>query len=184
MDQNALTPHALRVADLSPSSREEIDIVPGNAELAELAEQLDLLDLRKLRLRGVLEPLGKQDWQFTGQLGATVVQPCVATLAPVKTRIETEVQRQFMRDFVEPDSPEAEMPEDDTSEALSTHIDPGQIMAEALSLALPLYPRADGADPVVLRVTEPGKAAMQDEDTKPFAGLADLRTRLAGPKDD
>jgi hypothetical protein len=53
-----------------------------------------------------------------GRLGATVVQPCVATLAPVTTRIETGVTRRYLADWQEPEGEEAEMPEDDTTEAL------------------------------------------------------------------
>ena len=36
------------------------------------------------------------------------------------------------------------MPEDDTIEKLGREIDLAAVMIEALSLALPLYPRADG----------------------------------------
>jgi hypothetical protein len=44
--------------------------------------------VRKLRFIGTLEPEGAQDWRLTADLGATVVQPCVVTLAPVTTRLE------------------------------------------------------------------------------------------------
>ncbi|MGB1722615.1 MAG: DUF177 domain-containing protein, partial [Paracoccaceae bacterium] len=39
-------------------------------------------------------------------------------------------------------------------------------------------PRAHGADLGEAVFTEPGKAAMRDEDTRPFAGLAALREQL------
>ncbi len=51
-------------------------------------------------------------------------------------------------------------------------------MFEALTLALPLYPRADGADLGEPVFTEPGKRPLTDEDARPFAGLKDLRDRL------
>ena len=53
-------------------------------------------------------------------------------------------------------------------------------MVEALALALPPWPRAEGVDAVALSVTEPGKQAMTDDDAKPFAALKSLRGNLEG----
>jgi len=184
MTHENLSPHALRVADLPQSQTAEILLVASESERAALQQALDLLDLRKVRLSGTLRPLGTTDWHLSAQLGATVVQTCVATLDPVTTRIETTIERAFMRDFVEDDAPETEMTEDDHIEPLGTHIDPYAVLLEALSLALPVYPRAPDADPIEIRVTEPGKQAMRDEDARPFAGLAALKTQLQDPNDD
>ncbi len=176
------SPYALRVADLAQSRPTPFDITLKAAELDILRDELQLLDLKKLRFQGELRPLGKRDWELSGNLGATVEQPCVATLAPVRSRVETSVTRRFLSDFEMSDDPESEMPDDDETEPLTSHIDPGTILKEALSLALPLYPRADDADAVHMQVTEPGKTAMTDDDAKPFAGLAELRESLT--KDD
>ena len=176
------SPHVLRVADLSQRTQTDVTVVPSIAEMSELQSALDVSDLRKVRFEGRLAPLGKSDWQLTAHLGATVVQPCVATLEPVTSRIETEVTRLFVRDYEMPDAPEAEMPEDETIEPLGTHIDLLHVLTEALSLALPLYPRAPSAeDPVAVSITEPGQRAMTDDDAKPFAGLAALKAKLADP---
>ena len=56
----------------------------------------------------------------------------------------------------------------------------GQVLAEALALALPDYPRGDEEVIGEQVFTEPGKEAMTDEDAKPFAGLAALRDKLTG----
>ena len=176
-------PHSLRVADLPPGRPVEIEITPDRDERNGLAVSLDLLALRKLQFSGTLRPLGRRDWELTGHLGATVVQSCVVTLEPVTTRIETDVERRFLADFTEPEEGEAEMPEDDAAEELGAYIDPARVMAEELALALPLYPRAEGVDQVVMDVTEPGKTPMTDEDAKPFAKLAELRDKLKGDGD-
>ena len=70
------------------------------------------------------------------------------------------------------------MPEDDTAEPLPRDIDLTRVMAEALALALPAFPRAEGVEPVDISVTEPGKTAMTDDDAKPFAGLKSLRDSM------
>jgi uncharacterized metal-binding protein YceD (DUF177 family) len=170
--------YALRVADLSPGRSVDVEITPEADARDELARRLDLLELRKLRFIGTLRPLGRKDWELSGRLGATVVQPCVATLDPVTTRIDTDVVRRYLADFVEPVEGEAEMPEDEAAERLGQYIDPAEVMAEELALALPLYPRSDSVEPVTMDVTEPGKTPMTDADAKPFAGLAELRGKL------
>lgn len=171
----------LRVADLKTNRDHDILLTPDTATRQALAESLDLLDLRKLRLEGVLKPLGKKDWRFTGKLGATVVQPCVVTLEPVTTRLDVVVERNFIAGYEHPDpGSETEMDQDDTSEPLREVIDPGQIMAESLALALPDYPRAEDAEAADLVFTEPGETPMTDQEARPFAQLAGLRDKLAG----
>ena len=75
----------LRVADLPASRPKAFDLRPTPEENRALADQLGLSGLRKLSFRGELCPEGARDWRLTAQLGATVTQPCVVTLAPVTT---------------------------------------------------------------------------------------------------
>lgn len=174
----APSPHALRVADLNAKHPTSFDVQPDETALRDIAERLSLTDIRKLSFRGTVSAAGKYDWRLDAQLGATVVQPCAITLAPVSTRIDERVHRLLLKDYNEPEDLEAEMPEDDTTEALGAWIEPWEVMIEALSLALPMYPRAPGAELGEAVFTEPGKAAMTDDDAKPFAGLAGLRDKL------
>lgn len=172
------SPHAFRVADLQRRQRATFDLRPDPGSLETLAHELGLLGLRKLTFSGEVLQHDREDWRLDATLGATVVQPCGITLEPVTTRIDTKVTRVYQSDFVQIDAPEVEMPEDDTVEALGDWIDPEAVMREALMLALPLYPRAPGAALGQAIYTEPGKAPMADEDARPFAGLAALRSRL------
>lgn len=172
-------PALIRVADLKPASGLDFALEPDAEARASLAAEIGADALRKLRFSGRIEAEGRRDWRLTGRLGATVVQPCVVTLEPVTTRIDTDVRRLYLADYAEPDESEAEMPEDETIEALPAEIDLDAVMAEALVLALPLYPRAPGAATGEAVFTEPGKQPMRDEDTRPFAGLAQLRDKLA-----
>ena len=178
MARNAPSETALRVADLSQTAENTFALRPERAALAALATTLDLDGLRKLSFEGKITPSGQSDWQLTGRLGATVVQACVVTLEPVTTRIDTDVIRHFVAGYEDPDEPESEMPEDDTIEALGAWIDPGLVMEEALALAVPDYPRKDDAELGQMVYAEPGTQAMTDEDAKPFAGLADLKSKL------
>lgn len=176
-----------RVLGLSrlPRDRETpFEIKPEADARQDLAAEMELIGVRKLRFAGTLSPEGKRDWRLDGALGATVVQSCVVTLEPVTTRIDTQVTRRYLADFEEPDpAEEVEMPEDDTAEPLPTAIDLWQVMTEALTLSLPAYPRADGADLGEAVFAAPGVAPMRDEDTKPLAGLAALKARMEDGSD-
>ena len=177
------SPSALRVSDLSPGGKNSFSLRPDGPAMDAIARALDISGLRKLSFEGAITPLGQSDWQVSARLGATVTQPCVVTLEPVTTRIDTEVTRQFIANYIEPAEAEVEMPEDDTTEPLGTWIDPEAIMHEALALNLPDYPRKDDAAMGQMVHAAPGMKPMTDEDAKPFAGLAGLKARLEDGED-
>ncbi|WP_407493266.1 YceD family protein [Pseudooceanicola sp. MF1-13] len=180
----------LRLADLNDRKAHDILLTPDEPTMAKIATELKLIALKKMRFAGKLTPKGKRGWTLSAQLGATVVQPCVVTLDPVTTRIEEEVIRRYTPDTEayqarsdgSGDGDGVPMPEDDTIEPLPATLDLQEVMVEALALALPLYPRADGVDLGEAVYAEKGTAPLRDDDLKPFAGLAGLRDKLA--KDD
>ncbi|NCO21115.1 MAG: DUF177 domain-containing protein [Rhodobacterales bacterium] len=176
--------HILRLSDLGHRRETAFDLVPDTVAMAELASDLGIDAVRKLRFRGTLTPQGRHDWALSAHLGATVVQPCVVTLAPVTTRIDATVTRRYLADMALPDTAgEVEMPEDDTAEPLSATLDLGNVMAEALALNVPDFPRAPGVELGEAVFAAPGTAPLRDEDTRPFAGLAGLRAALDNDTD-
>ena len=183
-DRGKKQTHIIRVTDLARGKSRSIEIVPDAEARAAIAAELGLIELRKLKLVGRLAPLGKTDWRLEGRLGATVVQPCVVTLAPVVSRIEEDIGRSWVAGWQAPTGDEVELPEDVDSEPLGTEIDLDAVMVEALALALPPWPRAEGADLGAAVFTEPGGKPMTDDDARPFAGLAALRDKLADDGDD
>lgn len=174
----------LRLADLTNRHATTFDLTPTSAERDAIAAHLGILGVKKLTFTGEITPQGRGDWQLTGKLGATVVQTCVATLAPVTTRLDEGVRRVYARDFTFPDGSEVEMPEDDAVEPLPQTLDLGAVMVEALSLALPPFPRAEGAELGQVLAAAAGVSPMTDDDAKPFAGLGALRDRLSNEGDD
>ena len=178
MSRTPPSPTALRVADLLHNADNTFELRPDAQTTAAIAEEMGLSALRKLSFKGRIVPLGDSDWQLEARLGATVVQPCVVTLDPVTTRIDKDIVRQFINNFSYPDEPEVEMPDDETSEPLGQWIDPGVAMQEALTIAVPDYPRKEDAALGKVVYTKPGDAPMTDEDARPFAGLADLKNQL------
>ncbi len=172
----------LTVSDLPTSRPTRFELAPSDAEMTRIAQELKIDGLRKLRFKGEITAEGKSDWRLVGHLGATVVQPCVVTLAPVTTRIEEKITRRLLAHLpdLESEEDEIEMPEDDSIEQLTSVIDLSLIMQEALALALPMYPRAEDASLSQAQFAEPGTTPMQDEDARPFAGLKALKDKLEG----
>ena len=151
---------------------------PDAGARAALADAFGILGIKKLTFEGEAAPSGARDLTLRGQLGATVVQACVVTGDPVTTRIDEPVLRHFIADLPEPADGETEMPEDENADPLPEILDLSEVMAEALALSLPPWPRSEGVDPVEISVTEPGKTPMTDDDAKPFAALKNLAKRM------
>ena len=112
-----------------------------------LARHLGISAVRELHFKGELRPHGRRDFDLEADLTATVVQPCVVTLAPVRTRIAEPVRRRYLDGLAPPEARRG-------GNARGRHaknrcpqvIDLGAVLTEALALALPLYPRAPGAE--------------------------------------
>ena len=60
------------------------------------AAQLKIVKISKLHFCGTITPLGAKDWQMEATLGASIVQECVVSLTPVKTRISESITRHFI----------------------------------------------------------------------------------------
>lgn len=170
------------VSDLSPGKPYRFDIRPEAEDLTAIAGRLGLEGLRKLRFEGALKAEGKRDWRLEAKLGATVIQPCVVTLEPVTTRLDDTVTRRFLADWPpqQEQGDEVEMDEDDSIDALGDVIDLASVMEEALALALPLYPRKEGAEATDAQAQPEGAEPFDEAALKPFAGLADLKKKLEG----
>lgn len=173
--------HTIKLGGLRGNDPKPVRLEPDAAARAAIAAELDILGIKKLRFSGSLLPEGKTDWRLEADIGATVVQACVATLEPVTTRIDAPVLRRYLAEVPDlPEGDEIETPEHDEVEPLPAVLDLHAVMVEALALNLPLYPRADGVEVVAETYAEPGVAPLEDEDTKPFAGLAALKAKMEG----
>lgn len=176
--------HILRLADLATRKPTHFELKPDAIGRAGVATSLGIPGLKKLRFSGQIAPQGQRDWALTAILGATVVQDCVITLAPVTTRIDEEILRIYLAKLADVEETEVEMPDDETVEAAPAMLDIAEVMIEALSLALPPFPRAPDAALPDAQFTAPGVQPLTDEDVRPFAGLKDLRESLEKKGDD
>ncbi len=158
--------------DSLDDGRATSSIAATAAECAALAKRFGLVGLDRLEARIELRRRRGGVIAVNGDLRADITQTCIVTLEPVPARIEESFAVSYTREHrhvavheVALD-PDAEQPEPVDGGA----IDLGELTAQQLSLALPPYPRAPGAqfDPI-----DSGEAAA----AKPFAGLARLKPR-------
>lgn len=170
--------HPLRLAELAQRKVTAVRLVPDEGQLEALADRLAVDSLRKVRFEAELSPGPGRDWTLLARLGATVVQPCRVTTEPVTTRIDEMVSRRYVADWREPEGDEVEMPEDDTTEPLPEAFDLGHVLEEALALAIPPFPRAEGAEEIDLTAHPPGAEPIENDVVKPFASLAALKARM------
>ncbi len=168
MTRSEIPQTRLRVAHLNPHQPTEFAIRPDAAGRETLAAELGLEGLPKLAFTGRIRAVDGDAWTVEGRLTARVTQPCVITLAPVSTDLNSEFRRVFSPHAATPEGDEVEMT-DDELEPLGQFIDLAAIMAEELSLALPLYPRAEGA-----MLDSPETDTPAEQGRKPFSGLADM----------
>lgn len=169
-------PHILIPADLPPRKPTHFEITPNARQCAILATELGLETVSKLRLRGQIRAQGRADWLLEAELGASATQLCAITMVPVLTRIDVPLRRLYLAQMPEPEAAETEMSFDSEADLLPAEIDLMALIAEELDLALPQFPRAEGAD---LEAILPADAQAAPEPPKPFAGLAALRDKLA-----
>jgi uncharacterized metal-binding protein YceD (DUF177 family) len=177
-DPTPARPTRFRTGGLSPRKPTRFTYAPDKAEREALAKDLGLLALYALELTGEFRPQGRDEVLLEARLVARVDQPCSVTLVPVPANIDEPVRRRYVADLQLPDGDEVEMPEDDAVEPMPDVIDLSDVAAEALALALPLYPRAPGVDFTQTLHAGDGVAPLSDEDVKPFSALQGLAEQL------
>lgn len=176
-------PTRFRTGGLSPRKPTRFSYRPDAAERAALAGDLGLVALHALDLTGEIRPAGRDELVLEATLTASADQACSVTLVPVPARISEPVRRRYVAGLESPEGDEVEMPEDDSVEPMPEMIDLAEIATEALALALPLYPRAPGAEFAQGLHAAEGITPLSDADLKPFAGLQGLAEKLSVKRD-
>ena len=163
--------------DRLPGEGRDVEVTASDDQRHALADVLGITAVEALTARLHASPF-RGGIRVTGQLRATIVQPCVVTLEPVVQAIDELIERVFMpAGEVRPSArqqpdvfvdPEADDPPDsfDGREA-----DLSGLLVETLALAIDPYPRAPGVDAGPLVIGE------EDDEDSPFAALKRLQER-------
>ena len=136
--------------DSMPTTGREVNVIPSEEERAAIAAQIGVTSvdelavaLQAVRFRGGI--------RVTGRLMATVTQPSVVTLEPVKQAIAEPIDRVFLPGEEKPyaAAANAEVFVDLEGEDIPDHFegneaDLSDLIIETLVLAVDLYPRGEG----------------------------------------
>jgi len=178
------TPPGILMTEAVPANRPlGVSLVLDDDELEQLAQDIGASRITKFRFEGNLEYVSATELLLRAEVGATVTQPCVVSLAPVRTRVDEEVTRKF-GSLELPEQAEYQLLEDEDVDIdpLGDTIDLLAVARETLILALPAYPRASGADLSMTTAGPPGSEPLDEAAMRPFAALAALKNKLP-PKD-
>lgn len=168
-------PRPLATSRLIRDGAHTFDETATESERDALTRLFGAISVDAFAFRGKITRQGEDGLRLKGHLTATVIQPCVVTLAPVKTKLDETVEREYSPD-IDPEKIDLDADEEDALEPLTRTLDIGLVATEAAALALPAYPRAKGVGTGDL-ITD--TAADDPEREKPFAALAALREKLA-----
>lgn len=161
------------VASLPTRKPRMFDLRPDDAARAAMARELGIEAITALKLSGQITAEGRADFRLVARLQARAVQACIVTLEPVPAEVDETIDRLYQAVVDLPQEAEVEIPDEDV-EPLPQQIDLTAIALEALTLGLPPYPRAPGAELGEAVFAEPGVKALRDEDLRPFSALAGL----------
>lgn len=127
--------------------RLDFAIAAETAELGALAARFGLEAIERLEASGAVRARPGGGWRLAARLRAEVVQTCVVSLEPVVTTIEESIQIDFLPASRPDDAVEIDLDAEDDAEPFPEDgvLDVGEIAAQHLSLALPLFPRASHA---------------------------------------
>lgn len=158
----------------------ETQVAAETVERIALARRFGLLELDRLEAAVTLSRTG-EEVMVAGTLRAEVVQPCVASGAPVPAALIVPFETLFRPQPAagRPDE-EVELSESEMDVVFydQAEIDLGEAVAETLSLNLDPFPRAPEAD-AVLRAAGVQREG-EEEKENPFAALSGLKDKLKG----
>ncbi|MDG2474660.1 MAG: hypothetical protein P8M50_05195 [Paracoccaceae bacterium] len=141
-------------------------------ELSDLTEILRVKKLKKFSFKGQFIQSSKMNYTLQASLQATLLQPCVISLSTVKIKIDRTIEQYYsveeqknINKSISIDSESIEI------EQLHRETNIGDIMIEALSLEIPLYPKKNNADFEEITVTEAGIEPLDLAPNNPFLVL-------------
>lgn len=155
---------------------DEVTIAPSPDDLARIARWADVAAVETFKAKIDLRKMSPTRFALDAELTADIVQSCVVTLDPVRSRIE----RRFTRDLFLSQAAQhasrivdidvAAVDEDGREEIASLRYDLAIPVLEEFALAIDPYPRAAGV------AFEPPPDEL-DSAKHPFAVLKDLKNR-------
>jgi uncharacterized metal-binding protein YceD (DUF177 family) len=164
--------HRVSLAEIGDASR-AVAIAATLDQCAALARRFDIVAVDHLTAEAQLVKTAA-GIEARGTLSARVTLSCVVTGQPVAQRIDEPFHILFTAPLAAPIANEVEIAADDCDQMDhdGLAIDLGEAAAQTLALALDPFPRADGAEDVLVKA---GVVKEGEEAVGPFAALKALK---------
>lgn len=149
-------------------------------ERAAAAARYDVISVETLACEAEIAP-ERDGFRVRGLARAELTQRCVVTLEPMTTTLREAFDILFLPGGggAAP-THEVEIGREDEPEPLGVAIDPAEIAAEAVALAIDPWPRSAEAAFEGRLQGPPGAEPLTDEAARPFAALSALKRRMEG----
>jgi len=174
MTKPVLFTHYLDLSVMAQAGGDEYFEVPER-DRAAIAKAFSVDAIEDLAARLHVTRISTNEFAVAGNLKATVLQSCVVTLQPIRTRFDLDVSRHYRVvppawRRKEPSILDVTMDEEETETVPSSSVDVASPVLEELSLAIDPYLKAEGAE---FESTE--NESLREE--SPFAVLKALKVR-------
>jgi uncharacterized metal-binding protein YceD (DUF177 family) len=177
MPYHDLAPEFSRPLDVTrvppQGSTEKISADPP--ECADLARRLGLPALHSLEAELKVVRWRGGGLKIKGRFTADLDQTCVVTLDVFRSLLRDEFESYFLPAGSSAGAETALIEEGDAEPFNNGIIDMGEVVAEAVALALDPYPRRTGVSFASVIEDEPAAGPGKDAERNPFAGLETLR---------
>ena len=147
-----------------------LDLSGERQDCLDLAERFDWIDVSSLSATIKLKAIANQAFHASGHIEAAIIQRCRITERPVPEALYIDVNERFA--VIDMDEEEAEIdPMAVSVEAvINNEIHLGEMIAQLVGLEASPWPRDAEAEPFML--------SPENDPTKPFASLAELKKKL------
>lgn len=185
------TNFVVNVANLPVKGIKDSLVFTGS-QLVELAAEHDLLAVNDFAFHYQILRWKVSGVRLKAKLQASIIQECVLSLAPVPYQIDEDIELFFVVDgdniykpFIQDETKEIflDISSDDIPEIYDGHnLEIGKIAEEFFELAIPIYPKAEGAELAggSWQTPKSGKVvADSNVIPHPFAGLAKLKDKFS-----
>ena len=150
----------------------------SDQELDELQQTLKLKRLLSFSFKGQIIQAKKKRYELHASLKATMIQNCIITCKPVKTLIEEEIERHYSEEVLGKNSEDLSLDVDaEDIEPIFKELNIGAVVAEALALRIPDYPRKKNVKFEGVTITNTGLEPLDNTSSNPFSVLKDFATK-------
>ena len=158
------------IDQLSSGKPLNLDLVGARKDCLDLAQRFGWIDVSSLTASIKLKAIAKQAFHASGKIEAAIIQECRITEKPVPESLYIDINERFA--VLDIDENEAEIdPMAVSVEAIENNeIQIGEMIAQLVGLEASPWPRDSEAEPFSI--------SPENDPTKPFASLAELKKKL------